>query len=156
MCSSDLTSMESAYYFLKSCMIRILKAYIKYYQIQDLAIKMEEMIKNGSKSIFDFFNAIISFDKSSASLLFRALKKFKPCFIINMVRDEKDFFLGKSMVDIVQENLAIDLNLLGSIPYDERVHTSLNKDIPFITIYPNSKTSFSIRKIVEKLMNGTS
>lgn len=146
-------SIENAYYFLKSCMIRILKAYIKYYQIQNFAIKMEELTKNDSQSIFDLFNALISFDKSSADLLFGALKKFKPNFIINKVRDEKDFTMGKSMVDIVQEKLAIDLNLLGSIPYDERIHTSLNKNIPFITIYPNSETAFSIRKIVEKLMN---
>jgi flagellar biosynthesis protein FlhG len=149
----ESTSLENAYKFLKSCMIRILKAYIKHYQIQDLAIKMDAFIKNDSQSIFDLFNNIISFDKSSASLLFEVLEKFKPYFIINKVRDEKDLALGKSMVDIAQNNLALDLNLLGSVPYDERIHTSLAENIPFITIYPNSTTSFSIQKIVEKLMD---
>ncbi|MCJ7580766.1 MAG: P-loop NTPase [Candidatus Aminicenantes bacterium] len=148
----EKTSMEATYYFLKSCMIRILKAYIKCYKIQDLEIKMDKFIKNNSGSIFNFFNDIISLDKASSSLLFGALEKFKPNFIINKVRDEKDFTLGKSMIEIAQEKLALDLNFLGSVPYDERVHTCQNENIPFITIYPNSATSISIRKIAEKMM----
>jgi len=49
------TSIENAYYFLKSCIIRILKLYIRHYDIQELAEKISHQIKDNSKSIYIYF-----------------------------------------------------------------------------------------------------
>lgn len=145
------TSVENTYYFLKSCIIRILKAYINYFQLRDIMNRIGYFSENGRGSIFHFFNSIISYDKSYAQLLFRALKKFRPCLIINKARSEKDYILGKAMVNVAQKYLAIDINFLGCVEYDDRVPESLQKFYPFITNFPHSKTSYSLKRITEKL-----
>ena len=148
------TSVENAYYFLKSCIIRILKTYINYYKVQDLLQRITCFTTNGSQSIYTFFNEIISYDKSFAQLLFRALKKFKPSLIINKAKNDKDFILGNAMVNVVKNHLAIDLNFLGTVPYDEKVSVSLKKFTPYIIAFPNSEVSHTLEKILEQLTDG--
>jgi flagellar biosynthesis protein FlhG len=148
------TSIENAYYFLKSCIIRILKLYTDFYDIQDLVSKISSHIKDNSKSIYSFLNEIISHDRHYAHILYKALKKFRPCLLINKARSERDFLLGQSIVDVVRKYLIVDLKFLGAIPYDERVHFSLRNMTPYLSAYPDSEVSLSFRSIVEKLAYG--
>ena len=145
------TSVENAYYFLKSCIIRILKAYIDYYRLKELVKNITYYSENQSHSIYHFFNSIISYDKSYAQLLFRALKKFKPCLIINKAISEKDYILGKAIVNVAQKYLAIDVNFLGIVQHDDRVAESLKKFTPYLITFPHSKTAYSLKAILEKL-----
>lgn len=146
------TSIENTYYFLKSCIVRILKLYMDYYKIGNMTRKTINEIENDSKSIYSFFNTIISYNKSLAQLLYRALKNFKPCLVMNKVRSEKDLLLGYSIADVARKFLAVELSFVGSIPYDERVHWSLNKFVPFTLEYPDSQVTQSIKLISEKLV----
>ena len=145
------TSIENAYYFLKSCIIRILKVFTEYYGIEDLANKIATHVKDNSKSIYTFLNEIISYDRHYAQVLFKALKKFNPCLIINSARSERDFLLGQSIVDVVKKYLVVDMTFLGAIPHDERIHLSLKNMIPYMSAYPDSEVALSIRTIVERL-----
>lgn len=145
------TSIENAYYFLKSCIIRILKLYINHYQIQDLIKKVADHIKDTSKSIFSFLSEVMSYDRYYAQILYEALKEFRPSLIINKASDKKDYVLGESIVNVVQKYLVIDLNFLGTVPYDENVHRSLKEMSPFISSYPDSEVRKSIKSIAEKL-----
>jgi flagellar biosynthesis protein FlhG len=147
------TSIENAYYFLKSCIIRLLKMYINHYQLQDLVKKVAEQIQDTTRSIYSFLSEIISQDRHYADLLYRALKRFRPCLVVNKAREDKDALLGQSVVNVVQKYLVIDLNFLGTIPMDESVHTSLKEMTPYIQQYPHSKVSNAIRAIGEKLTN---
>jgi flagellar biosynthesis protein FlhG len=146
------TSIENAYYFLKSCIIRVLKFYIEHYGIQELAQKVSSQIKDASKSIYSFFSEIISQDKFYADLLYKALKRFHPCLIINKARDERDVILGESIVNVVQKYLVVDLNYIGAVPFDDRVHLSLKGFTPFMNKYSDTETADAIRTIVEKLI----
>lgn len=146
------TSIENAYYFLKSCIVRILKSYIEHYKIQDLIRRIAEQMDDHSRSIYSFFNAIISHDKSYAQLLYKALKKFTPCLIMNKTKDARDFLLGESMVDIIQKYLVANVKFLGAVPYDEKVHLSLKNLTPFMSSYADSETASSIREIAKKLV----
>jgi len=146
------TSIENAYYFLKSCIIRLLKLYVKYYKIEELAQKISLQLENSTKSIYSFLNEVISYDKFHADLLYRTLKKFSPCLIINKARDERDYLLGESIVNVVQKYLVLNLNFLGVIPFDEKGHLSLKKLYPFMDSYNNSHVSTAIKSITKKLM----
>jgi len=146
------TSIENAYYFLKSCIMRLLKFYIDCYEIQNLVEKISEQIENNSKSIYSFLNEIINHDKYYANILYRALRKFKPCLIINKARTERDFILGQSIAQVVQKYLVIDLDFLGIIPFNEQVHLSLRSLTPFVRSYPDSEVSHSIRSLLMKLV----
>ena len=147
------TSIENAYYFLKSCIIRLLKMYINHYQIQDLVKKVSEQIQDTSKSIYSFLSEVISQDKYYADLLFSALKKFKPRLIINKTVDERDELLGQSIINVVQKYLVIELIYLGAIPMDERVPHSLKNLYPYICKHNKTEVAHSLRSIAEKLVD---
>ncbi len=145
------TAIENAYYFLKSCIIRILKFYIDHYGIQDLAKKVSDQIQDTSKSIYSFFSEIISHDKFYADLLYRALQRFNPCLIINKARDERDVLLGESIANVVQKYLVVELKFMGAVPFDENVHWSLKGITPFMINHPDSEAANAIKSIAEKL-----
>lgn len=147
------TAIENAYYFLKSCIIRLLKMYINHFQIQELVKKVAEQIQDNSKSIYSFLSEIISEDKYYADLLYRALKRFRPCFLINKARGEMDYLLGESIRNVVQKYLVIDMTFLGTIPMDEKVHMSLKNLNPYLSTYGNSEASYAIRGMTKKLLN---
>jgi len=146
------TSIENAYYFMKSCIIRILKFYIDHYGIQELMQKVSLQIKDTTKSIYSFFSEIISHDKFYADLLYRALRKFNPCLIINKARDERDLLLGESIANVVQKYLVVELKFLGAVPFDENVHWSLKSFTPYMKKYPDTDTAEAVRSIAEKLV----
>ena len=146
------TSIENAYYFLKSCIIRILKFYIEHYGIQDLIQKVSTQIKDTTKSIYSFFSEIISHDKFYADLLYRALRKFNPGLIINKARDERDMLLGESISNVVQKYLVVELKFLGAVPFDEKVHWSLKSFTPYLKKYPETDTGEAVKAIAEKLV----
>lgn len=146
------TSVENAYYFLKTCIIRILKLVIDFFGIHDLMKKIAGQITDTSKSIYSFLNEIISYDKFYAEIIHSTLQKFAPCLILNKTRNPNDILLGKTMAEVVQKYLVIDLDFIGSIPFDDRVHTSIKEYKPFLQQYPDSETSRSIRSIADRLL----
>jgi len=146
------TSIENAYYFLKSCIIRILKSYVELYRIQDLIDAISKEMEKNTKSIYSFLNALISRNKAYAQIFYRALRRFRPCLIMNKARDERDYLLGQSIAEVVKKYLVIDLDFLGTIPYDPRVHTSIKNLTSFMSTYPDSEVSQTIRNLTEKLI----
>lgn len=146
------TSIENAYYFLKSCIIRLLKLHIDHYQIQNLIKKVTEQLNDNSRSIYSFLSEVISHDKYYADILYRAIRKFRPSLVINKARHEKDFMLGESISHVVQKILVIELDYLGAIPFDENVHQSVKNLTPFIDEYPETEVGKAIISIASKLM----
>jgi len=134
----------------------LLKMYINHYQIQDLVKKVSDQIQDTSKSIYSFLSEIISQDKYHADILFSALNKFKPCLIINKAVDQRDEFLGQSIVNVVQKYLVVKLNYLGAIPMDERVPHSLKNLYPYICKHDKTEVAHSLHAIAEKLINSRS
>jgi flagellar biosynthesis protein FlhG len=150
------TSIENAYYFLKSCIIRLLKLHIDHYQIQNLIKKVTEQLNDNSRSIYSFLSEVISHDKYYADILYRAIRKFRPSLVINKARHEKDFMLGESISHVVQKILVIELDYLGAIPFNENVHQSVKNLTPFIDKYPETEVGKAIISIASKLMKENS
>jgi flagellar biosynthesis protein FlhG len=71
---------------------------------------------------------------------------------MNKARSERDYLLGESMADVIQKYLAIKIRYLGTIPYDENIQLSLKKLSPYLSTFSDSKASFSLREIAERLV----
>jgi len=148
------TAVENTYHFLKSCAVRILKLYARYYKIADLDQRVTEGLESSPSTLRSFLDGLVSRGEPSGQILLAALKNFKPRLVVNKARSEKDGLLGISIVDVVQKYFMIEAELLGTIPYDERVHWSLKKFAPFILEYPESSVSEALRVIAQKLLPG--
>jgi flagellar biosynthesis protein FlhG len=72
--------------------------------------------------------------------------------VINKARDESDYYLGEAIVKAVQKYLVINLNYLGAIPHDNKVHYSVKNMIPFLHKFSDSDVGRSFHSITEKLI----
>ena len=145
------TAVENTYYFLKSCAVRILKLYIKYFRIPGLDEKIAGELEDGANTLRSFLTSLASTDSASGRILQAALNNFRPCLVVNKARSDKDHLLGRSIVDVVRRYFLIEIELLGTLPYDERVLWSLKKHVPFTLEYPESEISLRIRDMAARL-----
>lgn len=145
------TAIENTYLFLKSCIMRVLKLYMDHYKIQDLHQKMLDQIEKNSQSLYGFFRSLMETDRSYGTLLYRALRGFRPCLVMNKTRDERDVQLGRSVADVVRKYLLVDMKYLGAVPYDEDVHTSLRGLRPYYADHRDAAAARAIRRFAEEL-----
>jgi len=145
------TSIENTYLFLKSCIMRVLKLYMDHYKIRDLHQKMLDQIEKNSQSLYGFFKSLMETDRSYGTILYRALRGFRPCLVMNKARDQEDVLLGRSVADVVRKYLLIDMKYLGAVPFDEEVHDSLRALRPYYPDHRNSAAAKAIRQMSEEL-----
>jgi flagellar biosynthesis protein FlhG len=145
------TAIENTYLFLKSCIMRVLKLYMDHYKIRDLHQRMLEQIEKNSQSLYGFFRSLMESDRTYGTILYRALRGFRPCLVMNKTRDERDVLLGRSVADVARKYLLIDMKYLGALPYDEDVQTSLRGLRPFYLDHKDSAAARAVRQIAEEL-----
>jgi flagellar biosynthesis protein FlhG len=145
------TAIENTYLFLKSCIMRVLKLYMDHYKIRDLHQKMLDQIERNSQSLYSFFKTLMATDRSYGTILYRALRTFRPCLVMNKARGDEDALLGRSVADVVRKYLLIDMKYLGAIPYDDDVPASLRTLRPFYPEHRDSAAAKAIRQMSEEL-----
>ncbi len=145
------TAIENTYLFLKSCIMRVLKLYMDHYKIRDLHQKMLDQIEKNSQSLYGFFKSLMETDRSYGTILYRALRGFRPCLVMNKTRDERDVLLGRSVADVARKYLLIDMKYLGAVPYDEDVQSSLRGLRPYYPDHPDAAAAKAIRRMSEEL-----
>jgi flagellar biosynthesis protein FlhG len=145
------TAIENTYLFLKSCIMRVLKLYMDHYKIRDLHQKMLDQIEKNSQSLYGFFKSLMETDRSYGTILYRALRGFRPCLVMNKTRDERDVLLGRSVADVARKYLLIDMKYLGAIPYDEDVQSSLRGLRPYYPEHKDAAAARAIRQMSEEL-----
>jgi flagellar biosynthesis protein FlhG len=145
------TAVENTYLFLKSCIMRVLKLYMDHYKIRDLHQKMLDQIEKNSQSLYGFFKTQMENDRAYGTILYRALRGFRPCLVMNKTRDERDVLLGRSIADVARKYLLIDMKYLGAVPCDEDVTASLRDLKPFYVEHRDSAAARAVRQIAEEL-----
>jgi flagellar biosynthesis protein FlhG len=145
------TAVENTYLFLKSCIMRVLKLYMDHYKIRDLHQKMLDQIEKNSQSLYSFFKTLMETDRAYGTILYRALRTFRPCLVMNKARGDEDVLLGRSVADVARKYLLIDMKYLGAIPYDDGVPDSLRALRPYYPDHRNSAAAKAIRQMSEEL-----
>lgn len=145
------TAIENTYLFLKSCIMRVLKLYMDHYKIRDLHQRMLDQIEKNSQSLYGFFKSLMESDRSYGTILYRALRGFRPCLVMNKARDERDVLLGRSVADVARRYLLIDMKYLGAVPYDDDVQKSLRGLRPYYPDHRDAAAAKAIRRMSEEL-----
>jgi flagellar biosynthesis protein FlhG len=145
------TAVENAYLFLKSCALRVLRAYARHFGIAGFDLKAAQWLESPSATLRSFMEILAAGDGSAGQVLTAALNSFKVYLVVNKARDRKDYHLGRSIVDVVRKFFLVDMDLLGTVPYDERVHWSLKRFSPFILDHPESEAAAAVRSMAERL-----
>ncbi len=145
------TAIENTYLFMRSCALRILNAYARYFEIRNFQKRVQDEFESRSMTLRTFLENLAVTDGSAGQVLTAALRSLNLYLVVNKARDKKDVLLGRSIVDVVRKYFLINLELLGTIPYDDRVHWSLKRFSPFLFEFPESAVSQAIRAMAERL-----
>ncbi len=146
------TAVENMYFFLKSCAVRIMTLYSRYFKISGLEEKIGRALETNENTLRSFFASLASENVAAGKLLLSALRQFRLGLVVNQARRERDFSLGVSIADVVRRYFLIDLELLGTLPFDERALLSLAKRTPFTVEYPESEISLRIKEMAARLI----
>ncbi len=150
------TSVENAYRFLKSAILR------KLYRAatgRDIKQTMRKALAqaNGEeiKTIHDLIQQVKPYNGVVAERLERTLVEFRPFLILNQARRQDDVDLGQAIEEIARKYLGVDLRYVGAIPYDEQVHLAVKRFKPLLTEFPASQSAASIEAITRTLLSMT-
>lgn len=147
------TSIENAYRFLKSALLRKLyrTAHGRHFK-ETIRGALSKANGKEVKTIHDFIQQVKPYNGVVAERLELALEEFRPILILNQSRSEEDIQLGHSIEDISRKYLGVELDFIGAIPYDDRVHFSVKRFKPLLTEYPASQAATSIEAIANDLL----
>jgi len=147
------TSVENSVLFLKSCIIRMLKLYLDHFKKAGLQARIESYMTNNSNTLYGFFQSVMEEDRTFGLTLYRCLKTFRPCLIVNKARSARDEDLGRSLAGALRKFLVIDIQYLGAVPFDGRIEDSLRDFKLFFSEYPDAPASEAIRRIASRLVH---
>ncbi len=149
--NSDPASTENAYQFLRSVALRLLKSSIRHFEIENM-IKDTAKSREGVPTIPGFLEMIRAHNSEYGDLLTEELDRFRPCLIVNKLTTEDEAVLGTSMVHLVKKYLGVNINFLGAVPNDDSVPYSLKHMTPYVFAHPNSKTTYALRVIADRML----
>lgn len=130
----EVTSVMSAYSFVKTALFRLL------YLIFPVGSKEREIILQfanerieGAKlSIMDLVTRLSRHQSASGDHAHEEMKKFQPGVIMNMVVQPSDLEWKTRFLDITKRKLGLNLELLGTVPFDVEAQASVARRKPLL------------------------
>lgn len=148
----DPASVENAYQFIRAATLRLLENAIRKSGIARLLDPVLQARREARTSISGWLELIDKEDPSSAHQLASVLAQFTPCLIVNKVRKDDDIVLGRCVADVAKKFLAVQLNFVGGVPYDEDVDACLRHFDPYVVKHPHSPASCALKLVAERVM----
>src|SRR4030067_86057 len=93
-------------------------------------------------------------DVEASSRVEGVLDKFRPKLILNMVHSHNETREGAALRTAVEELLAINMDYLGYVEYDDSVRKAVKELKPFIIANPKSRASRSVAQLVSVSLLG--
>lgn len=146
------TAVENAYFFLRACAARVLRMYAQFYRMAPMADRLTQEVEGGARTLRAFLQELREAGGHEARVLLAALRNFRPALIVNKARTDSDFLLGRAMADVAGRYYFIDIEVLETVPFDDRIRWSLLKRVPFIQEFPGSPAARAIAQSAERLL----
>lgn len=149
-----LTSMENMYSFLKNSFFRrLMRVFVEN--------KMQQVFKNTIQNRREYklgnMQQLISFLKGSSGtarqIVDKELSSFNINIVVNQARTNQDIHLGNAIKSVCIKYLGFNAQCVGYLEYDETVPMTINKQQPYMQIYPKSKCTAKIDSITENLLH---
>ncbi len=151
----EITSILNAYSFIKSAIFRFFYRLFpaKSPERQILQNSVLQRMEGKEYSFIKILEVIKSRFPESGQYAIEQLEKFRPRVIMNMGRSSRDAEMGDRLRTLVRNKLAVTIEYIGFVPYDEAVQYSIAGRQPVFLQYPQSQFSSVIapaaRHIIE-------
>jgi flagellar biosynthesis protein FlhG len=151
--TSQVTSLQNAYGFIKSALYRKLSR--DFNKDEDI---LQFLYHMGTKdqevdlhSIQDLMNRLSAAPEKRANFL-DALKEFQIFLLVNMVKNNQDLKSADIIRTVCRDFLSVEPQFLGHLAYDPAVETAVNQMTPFPIFQKKGKAAASLQQIARDFL----
>lgn len=149
-CTSEPTSIENSFNFIKAVYFRIIKKTLKQ-KIFDRVTRHLDLSGNTIDQSFRIIRAVKRHDPEMEVLLKEKLKDFHFRFVINQLRKNDDPSLGSKIEKVCNRHFYSKFTFLGNIRFDENIHDSILMQKNFVTKYAHSPGANDLARIARSI-----
>ncbi|MFP4534120.1 MAG: P-loop NTPase [Spirochaetaceae bacterium] len=150
----ETTAILNAYIFLKSALIRLVQRSFHHRSAERQVVNdfMQGKIEGTDLTVQAIVDRLSQLSKDSAELAKAQIEKFLPRVVLNMGRSPQDIALGGKLRQIVQNNLAVDVEYIGYLPHSPNMSRSILERQPAALKYPSDEFVQAIRTLANRLI----
>ncbi len=150
----QITAMENMYSFLKNSFFRrLMRAFVE----NRLKYVIDNAIKDGKEyelgNMQQFITFLSGISEESKKIVKNELATYRINIVINQARSNKDITLGNSIKSVCIKYLGFKAVCVGYIEQDDTIPMAVNKQQPYLQIYPKSRCAAKIERIADNLLN---
>jgi len=151
------SSIENGYRFIKSGLYRRLRSVSKHEGIRRLVeAAVDPRNELGLRTPIDLVKRVEEKDVEAAAMLRREMSAFRPRFVLNEVRDERDVAIGHQLVAACKRHLGLHASYAGFVHFEDAVWQSVRRRRLFMADAPTSRAAEEIRRLTRGLLKGES
>ncbi len=151
----ETTAILNAYIFLKSALIRLVQRSFHHRSAERQVVNefMQGKIEGTDITLQAIVGRLSQVSNESAELAKAQIEKFLPRVVLNMGHSPQDIALGGKLRQIVQKNLAVDVEYIGYLPHSPNMTRSILERKPAVLKYPNDEFVQAIRTLSKRLID---
>ncbi|MBU0971704.1 MAG: AAA family ATPase [Proteobacteria bacterium] len=150
-CTSEPTSIENSFNFIKAVYFRVIKKTLKQ-KIFNRVTRQLDLSGNTIDQSFRIINAVTRHNPEMGALLKEKLRDFHFRFVINQLRKKDDPSLGTKIEKVCNRHFYSQFTFLGNIRFDENIHDSILMRKNFVTKYAHSPSANDLARIARSIV----
>jgi flagellar biosynthesis protein FlhG len=151
------SSIENGYRFIKGGLYRRLRAACQREGTRRLVeAALDPKNDLGLRTPVDLMMRVEAEDPEEAAVLRREMSAFRPRFVVNEVRDERDVAIGHQLVAACSRHLGLSTTYAGFVHFEDAVWQAARRRRPFMADAPTSRAAEEIRRLARGLLKGES
>lgn len=148
------TSIENIYRLIRSVYIRKMRQVLNVYNYRILADESERRDRMATTNNPEvLLNIMKELDPEKGENLEKALREFHFKLVLNQLRKQDNPNTGLLICKIIARHLSLKTHFLGNISFDDRVHNSICKKMPFLDLYPYTQTALDLRECCKNMQS---
>ncbi|MDD5167605.1 MAG: AAA family ATPase [Syntrophales bacterium] len=146
------TSIENIYRLIRAVYFRRVKQMMSNHTFKSIAEEAEARNSRASVTNPNYLLYVIKeIDPEKGKILENSLNRLEFFLFVNQHRKQDNPLLGKLMTKIIEKHLTMKIHFGGNISFDDRVHNAVCKNMPFIELYPYTRTALDLRECFNNL-----
>ncbi len=147
------TATENIYRLIRSVYFRKIRQVLDVHHFRTLAKEAEEQNSKATVTNPDLLLGMIKkLDPEKGEMLEQELNTLEFGLVMNQHRNQDNPNIGKFICQIIQKHLALKIQFLGNIAFDENVHLAVVNKRPFLFMSPYARTATDLKECFKKLL----
>ena len=142
------TSIENTYHFIRSAYFRKIRQVLKQTRLR----AFHHHIKASWKTPAAFVDMLRHEAPERAASVEKALSAFRFKLVLNQFRKHDDARLGLQICRVCEKHLGLQMQFLGNIRFDDRVHDAVCQKVSFVDKYPYTQAALDLRAISQAIL----